>query len=92
MLGGNASSEIRMWVCGARNFDYRETGILEEMTLENFYRNKTLNYQVWDTVIYEKAFLQEGLTLLLNCTCQSFRSRKPSMNCTSFSVPSSPCT
>ena len=27
MLGGNASSEIRMWICGARDKDYKETGI-----------------------------------------------------------------
>lgn len=72
MLGGNASSEIRMWVCGAynHNADWRETGILEELTLENFYRNPQLNYQIWDTVIYEKAYCEENVTLLLNTTCQ----------------------
>ncbi len=70
MLGGNASSEIRMWVCGARNLEYRETGILEEMQLENFYRNTNRCYQVWDTVIYEKAYCEPNLTLLLNTTCQ----------------------
>ena len=39
MLGGNASSEIRMWICGAHGEGNRETGILEELTLENQYRN-----------------------------------------------------
>jgi hypothetical protein len=29
MLGGNASSEIRMWISGARGKGVRETGILE---------------------------------------------------------------
>ena len=29
MLGGNASSEIRMWICGSHGRDNRETGILE---------------------------------------------------------------
>ncbi len=71
MLGGNASSEIRMWICGANDHDYKETGILEEIELENFYRNTNRCYQVWDTVIYEKAYLEENITLLLNCTCQS---------------------
>lgn len=71
MLGGNASSEIRMWICGARDKDYKETGILEEIELENFYRNDNRCYQVWDTVIYEKAYMEENLTLLLNTTCQS---------------------
>ena len=28
VLGGNASSEIRMWICGAGGRDNRETGIL----------------------------------------------------------------
>ena len=65
MLGGNASSEIRMWVCGAndRDHDYREAGILEEIELENYYRNPTLCYQIWDTVIYEKVMLEENITL-----------------------------
>ena len=70
MLGGNASEEIRMWICGAHGDNNRETGIIEEIQLENFYRNTGLSFSVWDSVIYEKAYLQPGLTLLLNCTCQ----------------------
>ena len=34
MLGGNASSEIRMWVSGAHGKNNRETGIIEELSLE----------------------------------------------------------
>ena len=41
VLGGNASSEIRMWVCGARGKDNRETGILEEIILENHTETRT---------------------------------------------------
>lgn len=70
VLGGNASEEIRMWICGAHGDNNRETGIIEELQLENFYRNPQLSYPVWDSVVYEKAYLQPGLTLLLNCTCQ----------------------
>ena len=29
VLGGNASSEVRMWICGAHGKDNRETGIVE---------------------------------------------------------------
>ena len=47
MLGGNASSEIRMWICGARGENNRETGILEEIALENLYRNPTKSFAVW---------------------------------------------
>ena len=34
VLGGNASSEIRMWICGAHGEDNRETGIIEELMLD----------------------------------------------------------
>lgn len=69
MLGGNASSEIRMWICGAKGLNNRETGILEEIALENLYRNPTKNYFIWDTVLYDFARREKNLTLLLNCTC-----------------------
>ena len=69
VLGGNASSEIRMWICGAHGKDNRETGIIEEIMLENFYQNKNLKYAIWDSVLYEKAILEPNLTLLLNSSC-----------------------
>ena len=46
VLGGNASSEIRMHVCGAHGEDRRETGIVEELMLDNYYYNKTPNRDV----------------------------------------------
>lgn len=70
VLGGNASSEVRMWICGAHGSDAKETGLLEEIMLRNYYRNSAMKYAIWDTVLYEKARYQEGLTLLLNCACQ----------------------
>lgn len=69
VLGGNASSEIRMWICGAQGRDNRETGILEEIALENLYRNPTKSYAIWDTVLYDFVRREENITLLLNCTC-----------------------
>jgi hypothetical protein len=69
VLGGNASSEIRMWICGAHGDNNRETGILEEIELENKYRNPTGNYSIWDSILYEKVALEENITLLLNCSC-----------------------
>ena len=69
VLGGNASSEVRMWICGARGENNRETGILEEIALENLYRNTNPCYSVWDSVLYEKVRFQENLTSLLNCSC-----------------------
>lgn len=69
VLGGNASSEIRMWIGGAKGPNNRETGILEEILLENFRRNELGNWRLWDLILYEKAWMQENLTTLLNCTC-----------------------
>ena len=69
VLGGNASSEIRMWVCGAHGKNHAETGLIEEFKLESLYRNPDMNYSVWDGILYEKVRFQEGIELLLNCSC-----------------------
>ncbi|MBO5223384.1 MAG: FAD-dependent oxidoreductase [Clostridia bacterium] len=69
VLGGNASSEIRMWICGAKGENNRETGILEEITLENFYRNPTKSWAIWDSILYDFVRREKNITLLLNTTC-----------------------
>lgn len=71
VLGGNASSEIRMWICGAgsRVRYLQETGIMEEIALENMKRNPDRSYPIWDSILYEKVRFQPGLELLLNCAC-----------------------
>lgn len=71
VLGGNASSEIRMWISGAgtRVRDLQETGIMEELMLDNMYRNPTRNFTTWDALLYEKVRFEENIELLLNCTC-----------------------
>ena len=69
VFGGNASSEIRMWVCGAPGC--LETGIVEELRLENLHRNPHVNFSIWDSILFEKVRFQENLTSLLNTSCQS---------------------
>lgn len=69
VLGGNASSEVRMWVCGAHGKDNRESGIIEELTLENFRYNPSLKFPLWDGVLYGKVKEEENITLLLNTSC-----------------------
>ncbi len=71
VLGGNASSEIRMWISGAgtRVRDLQETGIMEELLLENMYRNPQRNYSIWDSILYEKVRFEKNIDLLLNCAC-----------------------
>lgn len=69
VLGGNASSEIRMWVRGAKGLHNRETGIVSELEEENIYRNPTLCYSVWDSVMWGKVKDEPNIELLLNCSC-----------------------
>jgi hypothetical protein len=70
VLGGNASSEIRMTIGGAsfsgRRADARETGILEELRLVDAVRNPTHCAQMWDLVLWEYATREPHITLLLN--------------------------
>ena len=68
VLGGNASSEIRMHICGAHGPNMRETGIIEEIKLANAARNPQGNYSIWDSVLYEMVRFQPNLTPLLNCS------------------------
>jgi hypothetical protein len=68
VLGGNASSEIRMWICGAHGEDNKEGGIFEELLLENVYRNPKMNFFQWDHVLYGKCLEQANLTVVLNCS------------------------
>ena len=71
VLGGNASSEIRMWISGAgtRVRDLQETGIMEELQLENMHRNPRRNFTTWDALLYEMVRFEPNIELLLNCTC-----------------------
>lgn len=70
VLGGNASSEIRMHICGADANQFKrnaeETGILHEILLENKARNDYYNYSIWDSVLLQLVQRQPGLTLMLN--------------------------
>lgn len=68
MFGGNASSEVRMWPMGAKGRDLRETGLFEEIVLANMHRNPTRAYGIWDSVLFEKVKMQEGVEAFLNCS------------------------
>ena len=70
VLGGNASSEIRMGICGAHGKGRKETGLLEELQLNNVYRNPLMRYTRWDDEMYSLAIQEKNLTLLLNTSVQ----------------------
>ena len=71
VLGGNASSEVRMWVRGASDHFplYREGGVLEEIALDNIFYNPDMNYHLWDGVLYNKVINESNITLMLNTVC-----------------------
>ena len=73
MLGGNASSEIRMWISGSgsRVRNLQETGIMEEVLLENMHINPSRNFSVWDSILYGKVKAESNIELLLNCAACS---------------------
>lgn len=79
MLGGNTSSEIRVHAGGADNSGgrpgYRESGIVDEIRLEESARNPQRCAQMWDLVLYEKCYEEDKLTLLLNTTCVAAQTR-----------------
>jgi hypothetical protein len=72
VLGGNASSEVRLWILGAtshmgnNNRWAREGGVMDEILVENLYRNKEGNAVIFDTVLLEKVLNEKNITLLLN--------------------------
>ena len=72
VLGGNASSEIRMHVCGAtanmKKPDLSEGGILHELMLSNKRVNDSYNFSIWDAVLFDAVKKQENLTVYLNTT------------------------
>ena len=77
VFGGNASSECRVHIQGADRHNQiknlRETGILEELRLENLARNPNKNFSIWDTILYERVMGQPNLAALLNCTVHAAR-------------------
>ncbi|TMV44699.1 FAD-dependent oxidoreductase [Paenibacillus mesophilus] len=70
VLGGNSSSEVRVWVSGATaggtHRFARETGIIGEMLLENQYRNAEGNPYYWDLVVLETVLAENNIRLFLN--------------------------
>lgn len=72
LLGGNSSSEVRLWVLGAtshmgnNNRWAREGGVVNEILVENAYRNEDSNPLIYDTILLEKVKEEANIILLLN--------------------------
>jgi len=76
VLGGNASSEVRMHIVGATGLrpgvplavENREGGIIEELRLDLAVQNPQRSPALLDLLLYDKCRREPNLTLLLNTT------------------------
>ncbi len=70
VLGGNSSSEYRVWICGATGMGTNryadETGIVGELSNKNLYRNPEGNPYLWDALLLETVWLEKNIELFLN--------------------------
>ena len=72
VLGGNASSEVRLWVLGAtshmgnNNRWAREGGVIDELLVENMWRNPEGNAILFDALMLEFVRREPLIHLLLN--------------------------
>ncbi len=83
VLGGNASSEVRLWILGAtahmgnNNRWAREGGVLDEVCVENMHRNPEGNPVIVDTILLEKVKEEPNITLLLNTAVDDLEKSAP---------------
>ncbi|MDQ0964886.1 hypothetical protein QFZ20_000289 [Flavobacterium sp. W4I14] len=82
VLGGNASSEVRLWVLGAtshmgnNNRWAREGGVIDELLTENMYRNPEGNPLVFDTVLLDRVVAEKNIRLILNTSVYELEKNK----------------
>jgi len=85
VLGGNASSEVRLWILGAtshmgnNNRWAREGGVIDEILVENMHRNPEGNPLVLDTILLEKVVSEPNITLLLNTAVHDLEKETPDL-------------
>jgi hypothetical protein len=83
VLGGNASSEIRLWILGAtshmgnNNRWAREGGVIDEILVENMYRNPEGNPMILDTILLEMVSREANIRLLLNTAVLELEKESP---------------
>ena len=68
-LGGNSSSEVKMHIVGADSHrgraGWRESGLIEELRLEDAVNNPQRCWEMWDFILYDKVVSEPNITLLL---------------------------
>ena len=73
VLGGNASSEVRMHMVGAscsgQRPGARESGIIDELRVEDAVSNPHRSPHLFDLLLYDKVISEPNITLLLDTAC-----------------------
>ena len=83
VLGGNASSEVRLWALGAtshmgnNNRWAREGGVIDEILVENLWRNPEGNPILVDALLLEWVTREPNITLLLNTAVDAVEKSAP---------------
>ena len=83
VLGGNASSEVRLWILGAtshmgnNNRWAREGGVIDEIMVDNMHRNPEGNAVLVDALLLEKVTQEKNITLLLNTAVYALEKSAP---------------
>src|SRR5690606_11873507 len=81
VLGGNASSEVRLWILGAtshmgnNNRWAREGGVIDEILVENLFRNPEGNPLILDALLLEKIDREPNIRLFLNTAVHDLEKR-----------------
>lgn len=69
VMGGNSSSEIRVWTrgaTGAGNLFAEEMGVWGDLKMRNLYTNSDGNPVLWDDVLLDLCLAEPNLELFLN--------------------------
>lgn len=73
VLGGNASSEVRMHMVGAscsgQRPGARESGIIDELRLKDAVHNPHRSPHMFDLMLYDTVVSEPNITLLLDTAC-----------------------
>ncbi len=69
VLGGNSSSEIRVWTrgsVGGGTIFAEEMGVLGELKLHNYKINPDFNPVLWDEALFDKVYCEKNIQIFLN--------------------------
>jgi hypothetical protein len=79
-LGGNASSEVKMHIVGAdchgARPSWRESGLIEEIRLDDAVQNPQRSFELFDLLLYDKIRREPNVTLLLDTTVFAAQKRQ----------------